>query len=750
MDDIIVNEPTPNTMRNHQKKKFRKLKPKRDFGVYLFDWLVKGILVGLLLCLDFVLFASSGNFSIFSSDITMAQEMIYILTSIFAISLIFMFLISFSTFLQNMVTALVCGFMVYIVLNQFALFDKFSFLFYMLSPYLGNTAAMNFISNSDLVVTIMTVVISFIFLAMSDKKNIAYFVGALIVVFTGILADEYLNRDKHSEFRTVYDNSFSKMDKGKKFIYIMLPNAGSISYINDMKDGNADKNRVQNTMDVMLGFFAKNDFYLYPNAYVSDDNQYMNMVKSLNNLSNGEAQDYIASNISMNGYWSFKNINDENVFVNQNQLFDVFKKAKYKISAYKSRAVDLCSKNGLPDVDRCVEKFNLPISFDEMGVSSMEKTQILLYQWIGSMGVSSDLSAVYSMLKAVTVPDKLPLVGIKFDNLYVIDSPKTLEEAAKSIVSDKGNQAYFIYMDLPADMFVYNEYCRIKPTSQWLDMESLPWIINKNLSGKRNAYLEQTACLYGKLEQFMLSLKDAKVLDKSVVVVQGLSGVNDLKNVKERLFVPDFKNKKLVTMAIRDPLKKQFVVASEICNAPDIVNQYLFKKGNCIEMNKLGIHVRAQTEIQGILGQFNIDEEMTQGAVAYFDKWYKDWEKVNKQPKGSMGIIPLPSLEEEKQEKQEKTQDEIDAETAEDQIVPEQNPEVTIGEVKTMVKPLLDKPEDAIETLQEQRIKSDNSSLGDGSEIKAPVEPVKALIKPAPAKAKVKPTKKAPAKLLAK
>lgn len=45
------------------------------------------------------------------------------------------------------------------------------------------------------------------------------------------------------------------------------------------------------------------------------------------------------------------------------------------------------------------------------------------------------------------------------------------------------------------------------------------------------------------------------MLDKSVVVIQGLSGADDLKNVTERQFIPDFKNKKLVTMAIRDPLK---------------------------------------------------------------------------------------------------------------------------------------------------------------------------------------------------
>lgn len=81
--------------------------------------------------------------------------------------------------------------------------------------------------------------------------------GILIVVFAGILADEYFNRENHNEFKTVYDNSFSKAERGKKFIYIMLPNAASVSYLEDMKEANADAKKVENVQNIMLGFFAK-------------------------------------------------------------------------------------------------------------------------------------------------------------------------------------------------------------------------------------------------------------------------------------------------------------------------------------------------------------------------------------------------------------------------------------------------------------------------------------------------------------
>ena len=687
MDDVIVDGPAPTSIQNRKQKRIRRSRPKRDLTVYLFDWLVKAVMIGLLLGINFLLFASAGNFKVFPSGISMSSEAVFILAAIFGVSLMLMFLISFSSFLQNVVSAVVVGFFVYISLNQFAMFDKFSFLSYMLAPYLGNDIAMNFMTNSNVVAAGVVAFLTFVFLAMSDKKNIAYFTGILIVIFIGVLADEYFNRDNHNEFKTHYDNSFSMGERGKKFIYIMLPNAASVSYLEDMKEVNSNVNKVENTQKIMLGFFAKNGFTLYPNAFVTNDEPFINAIRSLNNLSKEKEDNFIASAVSMDGYWSFKNINDEYLYLNNNQLYDVFRKAKYKISAYKSRGIDLCGKNGMRNADRCVEKVNSPVSFEGMKLSVTERTWLLAVQWLESMEVFKNLETVYTMLKAITRPDNLPMVGVKFDNLYVVGSPRTLEIVGKDIVKDKGNHAYFIMMDMPSNMFVYNEACQIKPTTQWVDMESLPWIVNKNLYNKRTAYLDQMACLYGKLEQFMGYLEKSGVLDKSVIVIQGVSGADDLKNVAERQFVPDFKNKKLVTMAIRDPLKKEFAVGEEICSASDILNQYLFRRGECLEMNRLDIHSGAKKELKGMLSRFKITQLMTGDAVQHFENWYKLWDKVNKMPKGSIGIIPL-------------------------SLQVEQPLERSIGEAPVMDTPVVDKPEESIKALPKQP-SEENVVVGD-------------------------------------
>lgn len=76
------------------------------------------------------------------------------------------------------------------------------------------------------------------------------------------------------------------------------------------------------------------------------------------------------------------------------------------------------------------------------------------------------------------------MVGQKFDNLYVVDAPKMLETAGKDIVKDRGNQAYFIMGGYAVRHVVYNEFCQIKPISQWLDRKVCPGLSIKTFTTK--------------------------------------------------------------------------------------------------------------------------------------------------------------------------------------------------------------------------------------------------------------------------
>lgn len=117
-----------------------------------------------------------------------------------------------------------------------------------------------------------------------------------------------------------------------------------------------------------------------------------------------------------------------------------------------------------------------------------------------------------------------------------------------------------------------------------------------------------------------------------------------------------------------------------------------------------------------MLGRYKITQKAAQDAIRHFTDWHKLWNKVNKMPKGSIGIVPLPTPE----EQAEKALDELDASREPDEISAGQPPERSIGEAPVMQAPVPENPEDDVESLQEKMIESDTTSAGDGSDIAAP------------------------------
>ena len=74
---------------------------------------------------------------------------------------------------------------------------------------------------------------------------------------------------------------------------------------------------------------------------------------------------------------------------------------------------------------------------------------------------------------------------VYYDNELSI---KTFDILLQNIEEDKGQQAYFVFVDLLSNMYIYNEFCQIKPTDEWYDISSLPWIKNDLSQQRQLAY----------------------------------------------------------------------------------------------------------------------------------------------------------------------------------------------------------------------------------------------------------------------
>ena len=164
MQDIIIESSNQSSNVASNVRKIH-LKKSEGFFRYVFGWIIKGLLVSLLLDIDFLLFASSGNQSIFTESGIMLPEIMTCLIVLSVLSLLVMFLFSFSLVLQNLVVSMVAGGFVWALLNQFALYDKTSILEPMLSPYIGMSAAFVFNGISHWVLVGGATVFTFVILS---------------------------------------------------------------------------------------------------------------------------------------------------------------------------------------------------------------------------------------------------------------------------------------------------------------------------------------------------------------------------------------------------------------------------------------------------------------------------------------------------------------------------------------------------------------------------------------------------------
>lgn len=123
-----------------------------------------------------------------------------------------------------------------------------------------------------------------------------------------------------------------------------------------------------------------------------------------------------------------------------------------------------------------------PLQFGTNQLLYAAKTYLLLIQWLESTGLITDLSMVNEGMKLI-VPG-LPNNQFSTKQLYVANSFKALDLLAKDISTDRGNNAYFVIMDMPAELFIYDSFCNLKPLSQWISADSANTV--KNVKPMRN------------------------------------------------------------------------------------------------------------------------------------------------------------------------------------------------------------------------------------------------------------------------
>ena len=568
-----------------------------------FDTLLVMLFVFFLPAIDFILFAGSGDLQIVSSHFKPIAEVAIILGSIFAIAALLVLPFHRKRMGKYVVASLVSVLFVYIIFRQFFLYQQ--------GISLGGSSV-----PISIIIALLAGAVTF---AVFRQKRVFFkvlYVIAFAVMFANVYA-AYSGTAENKEFEETYNIQQPSTAPAERFIYLLMPNFESYAYLSMM---NTDAARV--TQDIMQGFYQKNKFTVYAKAYVPENNYFANMIRSFNPTSNELSLTHRINTKLLDRYWSFHNLKNEYIFIKNNELYDIFKQRDFNISAYKSRDFDMCHRDHQLNVDRCVEKINKPINLYNTRLPVLSRAGILAVEWITSMRLFNDASFVYGMLGSVMNIEDVPMVGTDFNNLYVVNADKTFDILLENIKQDTGKQAYFVFIDLPSDMYIYNEYCQIKPQNEWVTMVNLPWIRKNYKDERQNAYLAQMRCLFGKMGEFMDGMRANGLLDNTSIIIQGTSGVNDFSNGNNDVSVEQILNNRIVNMAIYKDKANKYSTDERFCTTNQILTEYLYPDKKC-ENDLTDYHQKMVDTINQQLNLYNrnINADKTSAFNAWFEKW---------------------------------------------------------------------------------------------------------------------------------
>lgn len=587
-------------------RKGEKLEPVETNPNWL-DSLLSALFISFLLMTDFMLFAGSGNIQVFDNPYFPSAEVSLVLAGIGGVSALLIVALHQYRKVKHLLVAGMALLFVSVVFIQF-------------NQYLYNIAVGQYLIPLYIVLGALSAGLSFVVFEYKRTIYRLLAVVAVAVLFFHVYI-AYIGGGKSHEFVESYNVQKPSEQKRKLFVYLLLPNLTSYSYLSTF-----DTTEAERTQQIMLGFWQNNDFRLFSRAYVPDNNHLYNMVSAFNLNSENNYRKDLSDTKMLSGYWRFYNLRNEFIHLKNNELYDVFHHSKFQVSAYKSRDFDMCRKNHGYNVERCVEKVNRPTNLYDMDMSTAAKAGILTIDWLSSMEIFGGItSKLYNLLSPVMNVDKMPMIGTNYNNLYVVNSVKTFDILLDDIKKDSGKQAYFVYADVPSDMYIYDEFCHINPQQEWLNRSNLPWIEKDYTEQRQSAYLQQTRCLFGKMQQFIDALKEQGLWQDTVLIVQGTSGVNNFQNGQIEDVTENFIANRLVSMAIHDQNMEEYSEDERFCSTNDIIAGYLFNEDRC-STSHLEIHGNMIDNILNIINR--LINKVNANYQESFTEWYNGWQKV--------------------------------------------------------------------------------------------------------------------------
>lgn len=596
----------------------KKVRKKKGFGYTLlhganrfYDRILRAIYMTLLFVLDFIMFIYSINGRMLE-DGAPNEAVLWIFGGMFGFALIMMLLLSFSSLAQNIFCALFTLIMTLIFFNQFALFDVNTFIETWLKEHASALTFIGIIPSSFLVGLIFGIIVVLTF--CYTLPILLMCLAILASIISGVTQTEFKQVLPKTEYVVTKDLGVANASKKEdSLVYMMLPKFPSYHFLSTVKDVNFRELR-----DLMIGFYAVNDFEIYPNAFVQKNDTVSNIVDIYNQV------DYTSTTSGIRGYaeilndWNFVHGTLNDYSLEDNLLYQTLKKEGYTISTYPMPGFNFCYNNDAMNSDRCVEKAYKTVNLYDKKATLERNIYALLCEWILSIN-NRELQSVAKMFVSSSTLRGYNVIS-QNRRVSIEGSAAIFEKISEDYGKDKIGNVYMAYVDLPSDIYIYDQYCNIKPRKEWIAAKDSS-LSRGGIDAKRKAYADQAKCLIGMMQMFMEDFLQDEKHNKTDIVIQGVSTIKEYAGMTAGAY-NNFVANKLVSMGIRRAEKPSFLVNTDVCLASDITKSLVNGKEFCYTIENM----RMSTD-----EMFNLQQNLVNNAVIRGSKItniaenYRDW-----------------------------------------------------------------------------------------------------------------------------
>lgn len=605
------------------------------------DKFLRGIYVFLLFAMDFVMFIYSINGKLCENG--HINKAVLVICAIMLVSSIFcVFIFSFSRQLQNFFCALVTVLMTVIFFHQFGVGDVDNLLNNWFNEYAQWLSFLNFLPSPWMVGLILGALVY----ALFSYSSVILFV-TLIILFSfgiGIQKNEFLRSShvEHEEVRWVPADLGNIQDSN--VIYLMMPKLPSYQLLGSMRDPNFRELR-----DLLVGFYAANNFEIYPNAFVQKTDTMSNIIDVLNQV------DYTSSASNNRGYasfvnqWNFIHGGFDILSLEENRLYNYLHQNGFGVSMYAMPEFNFCLTGGDFLTDRCVIKGYKTVSVYDEKASIEQNVYALLGEWL--LSIKSD----YLKYVAKSFVDKSTLKDMKVlsanRRTSIEGSADIFEKLVSDYKRDTNGQFYLAYVDLPSDTYIYDEFCNIKPRNEWVALNDNA-IYRGGIDEKRKAYVDQAKCLIGRLQEYMDSITLNDKIENTDIYLQGVSPIRELVGVVSDQY-GRFVSEHLVNLAIRRGKSPRFLINANICLASDFTKTLIRYQDFCYTLtNMKNISANEASDLRVAL----INNSLLRGSkisnlMANYQDWFENYKANSASYQKRLQLLKAAQKTREKREK---------------------------------------------------------------------------------------------------